>query len=110
MLPNKRGQIDDSKGKETLLPFEVKKSKSSKMVGRGTVRLVAPGEGTSKKLGEILGTRASVMASSSVVEKILVEVIVLTNKEKVDKLSLDPVATKFLHILGMVFICFHPRI
>ena len=40
------------------------------------------------------------MASASVVEKIITGVILPVNKEKIDKLSLDQVGTKFLHILG----------
>ena len=38
------------------------------------------------------------MASASVVEKILIEVILPADKKKVDKLSLDQVITKFFHI------------
>ena len=39
------------------------------------MRSVALGEGTSKKLGKVLGAKASVMANASVVEKILAKVI-----------------------------------
>ena len=46
------------------------------------------------------------MASASVAEKMLIGVILPTDKEKVDKLSLDQVVTKFLHILGQVFFSF----
>ena len=34
LSPNKRGQIDDSKGKEALLPSKAKKSKSIKTENR----------------------------------------------------------------------------
>ena len=44
--PNKKGKIDDSKGKETMLPLEAKKAKSNKMASRGTMLPVAPREGT----------------------------------------------------------------
>ena len=101
---------DDSKGKEVLLQPEAKKSKPNRMASRGTTPSVVPGEGTSKKPGKVLGTGASVMASPSVTEKILSKVILPTNKEKVDKLSLDQVVTKFFHIVGRVSIHFHPWI
>ena len=50
------------------------------------------------------------MASASVAEKILAGVILPADKKKVDKLSLDQVVTKFLHILRHIFIRFHPQI
>ncbi|GFS30250.1 hypothetical protein Acr_00g0010990 [Actinidia rufa] len=59
------------------------------IVSMGIMRPVAPGEGPSKKLGEVLGAAASVMVNATVVEKILIGVILPPNKEKVDKLSLD---------------------
>ena len=40
------------------------------------------------------------MASAFMAEKIMTGVILSADKEKVDKLSLDQVVTKFLHILG----------
>ena len=75
--------------KKTMLPLEVKKTKSSKVASR---RPVAPKEGTSTRPGNALGYGASVMASASVVEKILAEVILPTDKERVKKLSLDQMA------------------
>ena len=47
------------------------------------------------------------MASASVAEKILTGVILITDKGKVDKLFLDQVVAKFLHILSQVFVHFH---
>ena len=47
-------------------------------------------------------------ASASMAKKILTRVILLADKENVDKLYLDQVVTKFLHILGQVFVHFHP--
>ena len=69
-----------------MLPPEVIKTKPNIVASRWPL---APREGTSTKPGDALGTRASVMASASVVEKILAEVILPADKEKVEKLSLD---------------------
>ena len=97
--PSKKGKIDDSKGKKTMLPPEVLKTKPSRLASK---RLVALEEGTSARPSDALGSGASMMVSASVVEKILVGVILPINKEKVEKFSLDQVATKFLHIIGQV--------
>ncbi|GFZ21707.1 hypothetical protein Acr_29g0008690 [Actinidia rufa] len=51
-------------------------------------------------LGESLGPQASVMANAATAEKILAEVILPADKEKVDRLTFDQVVTKFLHVLG----------
>ena len=84
---------------------EAKKTKFNRGASRGSLRPFALEEGTSATAGHPLGPRASVMASASVVEKILVRVILPANREKVEKLSLDQVITQFLHILGQVFVC-----
>ena len=42
------------------------------------------------------------MVSASVAKKILAGVILLVDKEKLEKLFLDQVATKFLNIVGQV--------
>ncbi|GFZ21395.1 hypothetical protein Acr_29g0005570 [Actinidia rufa] len=55
-------------------------------------------------LGEALGPQASVMASAATAEKILAGVILPANKEKVDRLTFDQVVTKFLHVVGQVFV------
>ena len=69
-----------------MLPPEVKKTRPSKVASR---RPIAPKEGTSARPSNALGSRASVMACASMEEKILAGVILLADKEKVKKLSLD---------------------
>ena len=71
---------------------------------------MAPREGTSTKPNNALELKASMLRSPSVVEKILVRMILPANKEKVDKLFLDQVVTKFFHIVGQVSIHFYPRL
>ena len=44
------------------------------------------------------------MASAATAEKILSGVILPADKEKVDRLTFDQVVTKFLHVLGQVFV------
>ena len=67
-------------------PLEVKKTKPNKVASTWSVAL---GEGTSTRLGDVVGFGASVIASASVTEKILARVILPAVKKKVDKLSLD---------------------
>ena len=90
-----------------MLPPEVIKTKPKRVASR---RPVVPREGTSVRPGDALGSRASVMASASVVEKILAGVILLADKKKVKKLFLNQVATKVLHIVGQVSFSFHPKL
>ncbi|GFS31491.1 hypothetical protein Acr_00g0017680 [Actinidia rufa] len=74
---SKKVKNNEFKGKETIPPLEAKKLKPGKAASRETMRLAAPGEGPSKKLGEVLGSGASVMTSADVAEKILAVGIVL---------------------------------
>ncbi|PSS08094.1 UBX domain-containing protein [Actinidia chinensis var. chinensis] len=90
ILPSKTG----SKGKESMPPFETKKKATSVMtpsvkMSEKVTRLVVPGEGILANPGTILGPKASVLGSPSMDEKILGGVIPPTNKEKVDKPTLD---------------------
>ncbi|XP_057482011.1 probable pectate lyase 7 [Actinidia eriantha] len=82
-----------SKGKEVLPPPTAKKAKtlatSSTLATKGARPIVAPREGTSAKPSAALGPGASMRGNASMAEKILAGVILPTNKEKVDKLSLD---------------------
>ncbi|GFS31973.1 hypothetical protein Acr_00g0020190 [Actinidia rufa] len=93
--PNQTG----SKGKEAMPPFETKKKATSvimpsvKTSGKVT-RLVVPGKGTSANPSTIWRPKASILGSPSMAEKILGGVIPPTNKEKVDKLTLDQAITK----------------
>ncbi|GFY87854.1 spermidine synthase [Actinidia rufa] len=97
---------DDSKGKELAPPPETKKAKSSKAASKGVMPPVAPSKGESSKKpppkgpGEVLGEDASVYANHSMAEKFFYGVILPADKEKVDKLSLDQVVTKYFHVLG----------
>ncbi|GFY84547.1 hypothetical protein Acr_03g0013210 [Actinidia rufa] len=84
-LPNKEGKADDSKGKESMPPPEGKKAKSFRSASKGTMRLVALGEGTSKKPSEVLGAGVSVTASAFIVEK---RVILPIDKEKGSSLAI----------------------
>ena len=58
-----------------------------------------PGEGTSANPGIVMGHKASMLGSPSMVEKILEGVIPPTDKEKMKKPTLDQVVTKFFHIV-----------
>ncbi|PSS12159.1 Chromosome partition protein like [Actinidia chinensis var. chinensis] len=85
-------------GKETLLSPVAKKAKSSATSSapatKGARPTMAPREGTSANPNTTLGPIASMLGNPSLAEKILAEVILPTNKEKVDKLSLNQVVTK----------------
>ena len=59
---------------------------------------------------DTFGPTTFVLGSPLVVEKILAGVILHAEKEKVDKLSLDQVVTKFVHIISQVFIHFYPQL
>ena len=83
-----------------MMPLpDAKKAKFNK-TERGTTRPLAPGEGTSTKPSHPLGPGGSVMASASVAEKISIKVVFFADKERVRKLGLDQVVTKFLHCIG----------
>ena len=56
-------------------------------------------EGTSANPGILLGPKASLLGSPSMAKKILEGVIPLSNKENVDKLTLNQVVTKFFHVI-----------
>ena len=91
-LTNKKAKDDEPMGKDTISPPEAKKPKPIRVAIRGIMRLTAPREGTSKNPGKVLEVGAFMMASAAVPEKILDEVILLADKEKIDKLSLDQVS------------------
>ena len=87
--PSKKVKINDSKGKKIMPPPKVNKIKPSKVASK---QPIVPKEGTLASPGDALGSRASLMASSSVAEKILARVIFPADKERVEKSSLDQVA------------------
>ncbi|GFS34894.1 hypothetical protein Acr_00g0036660 [Actinidia rufa] len=99
----KRALDDGSKGKQVAQSPEPKKARIDTGASGAPARPpVASGEGSSvrRTLGEALGPQASVMASAATAEKILARVILLADKEKVDRLTFDQVVTKFLHVVG----------
>ncbi|GFY80842.1 hypothetical protein Acr_01g0006510 [Actinidia rufa] len=116
MIQEKRPQdevqdlvVDDSKGKEVALPPKAKKAKPSKAASKGVKPPMTPKGESSKRplfmrVGEVLGKGTSVYASPFVEEKLLSGVILPANREKVDKLSLDQVVTKFFHVLSQILI------
>ncbi|GFZ19872.1 hypothetical protein Acr_28g0005770 [Actinidia rufa] len=83
-------------------------SKASEMASKKGA--LNDGEGSTAKFvpGEALGPHASVMSNAATVEKILAGVILPADKEKVEKLTFDQVLTKFIHVIGQVFV-FFPR-
>ncbi|GFS45362.1 hypothetical protein Acr_00g0095770 [Actinidia rufa] len=105
--PSKKGKADDgSKGKGVdSRPDDKKKAtSSSKASAVPTVAPARPGEGTSAHLGTILGPPPSILGSPSVAERLLRGVIPPTNKEKVEKLTLDQTATKLFHVIGQALV------
>ncbi|GFS40465.1 hypothetical protein Acr_00g0068720 [Actinidia rufa] len=96
----KRLNMMSSRRKKTIPPIEAKKPKPNRVESMGIMCPAAPGEGTLKKPGKVLEVGVSAMASDAMAKKILVGVILPNKKEKVNKLSLDQVATKFFHNLG----------
>ncbi|GFZ16833.1 hypothetical protein Acr_26g0001030 [Actinidia rufa] len=98
--PSKKSKVDDSsKGKGVNRELEGKKKVISSSNAPTTPATASsrPGEGTSANLGTVLGPMASILGSPSVVKKLLRGVILSTDKEKVDKLTLDQTATKLFH-------------
>ena len=106
----KKGKVDDSKGKVVMLPLDAKKAKSNRTTSKGITRLIAPREGTSASLGNALWPRNSMIASAFMAKKILAGVILPADRERFEKLSSDQVVTKFLYIIGQIFIYFYPSL
>ncbi|GFS34733.1 hypothetical protein Acr_00g0035630 [Actinidia rufa] len=95
--------INDSKGKEASPPPKAKKPKPSKTASKGTTRPATPEEGSSKKPAEVnYGCRCFRDGKCLCGRENSCWVILPADKEKVVKLSLDQVVTKFIHILGQV--------
>ncbi|GFY87361.1 hypothetical protein Acr_05g0010000 [Actinidia rufa] len=63
-----------------------------------------PGEGTSANLGAALGPTAFILGSPSMAEKLLRGVIPPVDKEKVEKQTLDQMATKLFHVIGQALV------
>ena len=104
-LPRKRGEtVDNSKGKKAATMLKVKKKviKPSSVASSKVTPTSKPREGTSASLGIVLGPRASILSSPSVVKKILRAVIPPANKEKVEQLTLEQMATRFFHVIFQV--------
>ncbi|GFY96879.1 hypothetical protein Acr_11g0011850 [Actinidia rufa] len=64
----------------------------------------ALGEGTSANLGFVLGLEAFTMENSAVVEKLLQRLILLADKEAMDKMDFDKVITRFLQSLSQAMV------
>ncbi|GFY92949.1 hypothetical protein Acr_08g0013450 [Actinidia rufa] len=103
----KRALDDGSKGKQVAQSPEPKKARIDTGASGASARPpVTSGAGSSARqvLSEALGPQASVMASAATAEKILARVVLSADKEKVDRLTFDQVVTKFLHVVGQVFV------
>ena len=72
-----------------MLEPKKKATRAGNTANSGATPSSKPGEGISPILGTILGPRASIMGSPSIVEKMLWGVIPPADKEKVEKLTLD---------------------
>ncbi|GFZ10826.1 hypothetical protein Acr_22g0002240 [Actinidia rufa] len=90
------------KGNEAVPLSETKKkvAKSNDTVSKRANSVLKPREGISVNLGTVLGLQASILGSLSLAEKIIGRVILPSDKEKVDKLTLDQVVTRFFHAIG----------
>ncbi|GFY95083.1 hypothetical protein Acr_10g0004680 [Actinidia rufa] len=66
--------------------------------------LVASWGSTSATLGAALGPTASILGSPSVAKKLLRGVIPSADKEKVEKLTLDQMATKLFHVISQALV------
>ncbi|GFY91129.1 hypothetical protein Acr_07g0013250 [Actinidia rufa] len=106
-LPSKKGKADDgSKGKRVDSGSEGKKkaTSSSKTSAAPTAVPSCPGEGTSAHLRTISGPSPSNLGSPSVAERLLRGVIPPADKKKVEKLTLDQMATKLFHVIGQALV------
>ncbi|GFS36166.1 hypothetical protein Acr_00g0044420 [Actinidia rufa] len=104
--PSKKGKADDGlkgKGVESGPDGKKKATSSSKASAAPTVAPSRPGEGTLAHLGTVPGL-PSILGSPSVAERLLRGVIPPTDKEKVDKLTLDQTATKLFHVIGQALV------
>ena len=110
--PNKKGKMtSNAKKKGSILPPKDKKRATlTQATKKWETSATAPGEGTSANFGAVLGPRASMLGSPSVVENILGEVIPPFDKENMDKLTLDQVVTKFFHMVSQVSIRFQSQL
>ncbi|GFS37718.1 hypothetical protein Acr_00g0053620 [Actinidia rufa] len=98
--PSKKGKVvDHSKGKEVAPTPEAKKkaTRHGDMACSRVTSSPKPVEGTSTNLSTALGPIASILGSLSMAEKILRGVILPTVKEKMEKHTLDQMATRLFH-------------
>ncbi|GFY87132.1 hypothetical protein Acr_05g0007710 [Actinidia rufa] len=79
----KKGEVDDSKGKEVMPPPPPpKRTKSNKGTSNAAMHTLTLGT-SSSSLGDNLGSGASMMSSAPVAQKILNRVILPVDKEKI---------------------------
>ena len=102
ITPAKKGKLasDAKKTGTTSPPGDKKKATLSKTaISTITIR-----EGTLVNPGTALGPRVSMLRSLATIKKHLDGVIPPLDKEKVEKLDLDWVVSKFVHIVSQVII------
>ncbi|GFY90757.1 hypothetical protein Acr_07g0009540 [Actinidia rufa] len=100
---SKNGKVNDgSKGKGVDREPKGKKKATSSSNAPTTPATASshPGKGTSANHSAVLGPTAFILGSPSVVEKLLRGVIPPTDKEKVEKLTLDQTVMKLFHVIG----------
>ena len=85
-------------------PEDKKKATSTRVAKKGETSVATLGEGTSANPVVALGLEPPSLEVLLWQRKSLGESF--CDKEKVEKLTLDQVATKFFHIIGQVFIRF----
>ncbi|GFZ04982.1 ubiquitin-specific protease 9 [Actinidia rufa] len=99
----KKGEVDDSKGKEAMPPPPLKRTKSNKGASNAAMRTLVPGT-SSPSMGDNLGFGASMMSSAPVARKILNGVILPADKEKVDQFTPNELVTNSFHALGQAVV------
>ncbi|GFZ19983.1 hypothetical protein Acr_28g0006880 [Actinidia rufa] len=104
--PSKKGRLMTARReKGSVLPLRPrKKTSSSKTPTIPAVASPRPGEGSSTNLGTVPGPTTSMLGSPLVAEKLLRGVIPPTDKEKVEKLTLDQTAMKLFHVIGQALV------
>ncbi|GFS33089.1 hypothetical protein Acr_00g0026310 [Actinidia rufa] len=106
-MPKKKGFMPspDDKNKGPIIKDP---TKSKAMFGRAATQnmpaSVAPKEGTSANPGVVLGLEASAMENPAMAEKLLQEFILPIDKEVVNKLDLDMVITRYLHLFNQTVV------
>ena len=106
-MPNKRDKsAANSKGKDSMPPSKFKKKRAkvtSKVASVGAD--LAVGEGTSTKMGDLLGPIASILENLVVAEKLLEGVIPPQDKEETEKLDINQeISRLFAGVSQVIFL------